>query len=161
MKNINLFEILEDNGFTKVVTELSTIDKFKNLFRKNKKQPKVHNDWIEKIIDGKKYEVFSYDMHMIYVRIDGKIVFEEDDRKIEDRFILLFIPGFMVHREFDVEEFTFWYNEVLMAYKAFLRLDKLSTDYIGKYCKHIGIDFKYEYYQQVYNFWKELKNKKK
>ena len=88
MKDINLFEILKDNGFTKVVTELSTLDKFLNLFIKNKKQPKVHNDWIEKIIDSKKYEVFCYDMHMIYVRIDGEIVLAEDDRKISDEEIL-------------------------------------------------------------------------
>ena len=163
MENINIFEVLEDNGFTKVVTKLSKYDKFKNLFRKkrNKKKTKVHNDWLEKNIDGKKYEIFCYDMHTIYVRINGEIVLAEDDRKIDDRFVLLFIPGFMVHREFDVQEFTYWYNEIYKGYKSFLRLDKLSSGYIGEYCEHIGIEFDYKYYNDVYSYWKELKNKNK
>jgi hypothetical protein len=67
MYNLNgrvLNEVLESNGFTKVVTPISKTEKFFNHFLPKSKKYKdtTHQHWLERIIDGIKYEVFDNDM---------------------------------------------------------------------------------------------------
>jgi glycerol-3-phosphate cytidylyltransferase-like family protein len=87
-----LYDKLRKLGFEYVTTPLSRTNKFLNLFRspENKKTDVIHLDWVQKVINGKTYDVYECDIWYTQLRIDGVVVF--DDRRFKDEDLLKLIP---------------------------------------------------------------------
>lgn len=87
----NIYTVLRNMGFTSVVTHPTRFQKFINKIRcKEIYKDTIHEYWVEKIIDGVKYEAYDIDIWYFQFRIDGKVVF--DKRRFKNEEILKLIP---------------------------------------------------------------------
>ena len=92
MNEGNLYNILEDYGFTRVVTPITKFQKFLNRFYSTPKYTNTeHQYWLEKEIKGKKCEVYECDTWYCQLRIDGQVVF--DARRFKNEELLRLLPS--------------------------------------------------------------------
>ena len=98
-----LYDILLENGFTKVVTPITKNEKFLNMFlpESKKYKQKTNDYWLLKIINGIKYEVYEIDIWYCQLRINDKVEF--DARRFDNTDLLYLIPCF--NRKYKIDKF--------------------------------------------------------